>query len=107
MNMLNSPENCSVREFDCKGKQFSAIKGHFPLKNNVTALIGIGVCTENGLNGHPDNADVEPETPVLHVPDVAFHTTLHLPKFAGLATETCYLGVCNIGAAVLRPRQQV
>jgi hypothetical protein len=49
-----------IRECDCKGKHFSAIIGHFPLKNNVVALIGIGVSMENGLDGHPDNADVKP-----------------------------------------------
>ena len=60
MNLLNSPGMGVIRECDCKGKHFSAIIGHFPLKNNVVALIGIGVSMENGLDSHPDNSDVKP-----------------------------------------------
>ena len=48
---------------------------------------------EDGLDCHPDDAQVEPQTPVLDIPDVAFHSSLHLPEFAGLACETKVLQI--------------
>lgn len=46
---------------------------------------------DDALGCEEDDAYVEPERPVLQVPDVASHAFLHLPKFLGLATIACHL----------------
>ena len=47
---------------------------------------------DDGLgDGLPDDAHIEPEAPVLHVPDVVVDAAFHLPQLLGLATESCHL----------------
>ena len=40
---------------------------------------------EDCFNRQPDDADVEPDAPVLHIPDVTLHAPLHLPELLSLA----------------------
>ena len=54
-------------------------------------LICLFVSLEDGLDRHPNDAQVEPEAPVLDIPDVALHTTLHLPQLTGLTAEARHL----------------
>ncbi len=64
----------------------------------ITILICIFVSLENGLEREPDNTEVEPQTPMLDIPDVALYTTFHLPQLTGLTTKTCYLRpACDAG----------
>ena len=46
---------------------------------------------EDCLDGQPDDTDVQPDTPVLHIPDVALHAPLHLPELLRLPTEARHL----------------
>lgn len=46
---------------------------------------------EYTLDCHEDNLYVEPETPVLDVPDVAADALFHLPEFLGFSTIARYL----------------
>ena len=55
------------------------------------SLIRLFISLEYGFDSHPDDTQVEPQAPVLDVPDVALHTSLHLPKLAGLTTEARHL----------------
>ena len=51
---------------------------------------------EEGLEGEPDNQEVEPDGPVLYIPDVSSHALLHLPQLLGLTTITRHLRpACN------------
>ena len=44
------------------------------------------------LDSQQDDADVEPERPMLDVPDVALYAPFHLPQLLGLASESRFLG---------------
>lgn len=47
---------------------------------------------DDGLgDGLPDDAHIEPEAPVLHVPDVVVDAAFHLPQLLGLAAEARHL----------------
>jgi hypothetical protein len=54
-------------------------------------LVGVLIPNKDCLDRQPNDAEVKPEAPVLDVPDIAFHTPLHLPQFTGLATEARHL----------------
>lgn len=45
----------------------------------IHQLVGVFVVDEDGFEGHPGDADIEPEAPVLHVPDVTLDALFHLP----------------------------
>lgn len=62
--------------------------------------IGIGFATDGVAYGHVDDAQVEPERPVLHIPDVLTDAVFHLIEFLGLATATVHL--CPTGNARLQ-----
>ena len=52
----------------------------------VVDSIGVLVRDDELTEGAPDDAEVEPEGPVLDVPDVALDAALHLPELLRLAT---------------------
>ena len=54
-------------------------------------LICFLVGSDNGKSCLEDNLEVEPESPVLEIPDVAPDALFHLPEFLGLTTEACDL----------------
>ena len=43
------------------------------------------------LHRQPDDSDIQPNAPVLHIPYVTLHTTFHLPQFFCLSSESCHL----------------
>lgn len=56
-----------------------------------STLVRILVMDEYRLGCHPDDAYVQPDAPVLHIPDVTFHAAFHLPKLLRLAPEARHL----------------
>ena len=46
---------------------------------------------EDSLESQPDDTDIQPDAPVLHIPDVTFHALLHLPEFLCLSPESGHL----------------
>ena len=60
------------------------------------AGVGLLVCllvgTDDGQGSLENDLDVEPEGPVLQIPDVALDAFLHLPELLGLTTTACHLG---------------
>lgn len=56
-----------------------------------TSLIRLFVGADNGKSCLEDNLEVEPESPVFEIPDVAPDALFHLPEFLGLTTEACDL----------------
>jgi len=54
-------------------------------------LICVLVWDDNALGGKVYDTDVQPETPVLDVPDVSLDALFHLPKFLGLSTIASHL----------------
>ena len=51
-------------------------------------LICVLVVDDDALGCQVHDADVQPETPVLDVPDVSLDALFHLPEFLGLSTIT-------------------
>ena len=54
-------------------------------------LICVLVWDDNALGGEVYDTDVQPETPVLDVPDVSLDSLFHLPKFLGFTTIAGHL----------------
>ena len=50
---------------------------------------------EERQGGLEDNLDIEPERPVLDIPNVFLYAFLHLPQFLGLTTATIHLGIAG------------
>lgn len=46
---------------------------------------------EERFESHPDDTDVEPDAPVLHIPDITLHALFHLPEFFRSPSESRHL----------------
>lgn len=46
---------------------------------------------KNTFHRHPHDADIQPDAPMLYIPDVALHPFLHLPEFLRLSAESRHL----------------
>lgn len=55
---------------------------------NCFYLVCILIREDDALGREEDNLDVEPERPVLDIPDVSADALFHLPQLLGLAAES-------------------
>ena len=67
----------------------------FPAYGGTAKLICVLIGDNELAEGAPDDAEIEPERPVLDVPDVALDASLHLPQLlclAAVAGDLCPAG---------------
>src|SRR5258708_255776 len=60
--------------------------------------VGVLIAFDGSIDGEEDHAEIQPQAPVLHIPDIVLDPFTQLLGLLDLSTEPIYLGPsCNAG----------